>query len=82
MKLIYHARWLRMVIELFPKLIEIRRYRVVPVPLDEPTGRLLCRRIAGELRRHSSSSGGTSSATPQPPLLPKGRAPRVPKILP
>jgi hypothetical protein len=74
MKLEYHGRWLRMGIELFPKLIEIRRYRVVPVPLDEPTGRLLRRRIAGELRRPSSSSGGTSSASPQPPLLPKGRA--------
>ena len=74
MKLEYQGRWLRMVIELFPKLIEIRRYRVVPVPLDEPTGRLLRRRIAGELRRPSSSSGGTSSASPQPSLIPEGRA--------
>ncbi len=74
MKLEYHGRWLRMVIELFPKLIEIRRYRVVPVLLDQPTGRLLRRRIAGELRRPSSSSGGTSSASPQSPLSPEGRA--------
>jgi len=74
MKLEYHGRWLRMVIELFPKLIEIRRYRVVPVLLDEPTGRLLRRRIAGELRRPSSSSGGASSESPRPPLIQEGRA--------
>ena len=82
MKLEYQSRWLRLVIELFPKLIAIRRYRVVPVPLDEPTGRLLRRRIAGELRRPSSGSGGTNSTSPQPPLNPEGRAPRVPRIPP
>ena len=82
MKLEYQGRWLRMVIELFPKLIQIRRYRVVPVLQDEPTGRLLRRRIAGELRRPSSSSGGTRSASPRPPQDPEGRLPRVPRILP
>ena len=74
MKLEYHGRWLRMVIELFPKLIEIRRYRVVPVLLDEPTGRLLRRRIAGELRRPSSGSRGTSFTSPESLLTPEGRA--------
>ena len=51
MKLEYHGRWLRLVIELLPRLAEIRRFRVAPVRLEGPTGRHLQRRIARELRR-------------------------------
>ena len=51
MKLEYQSRWLRLVIELFPRLAEIRRYRVAPVKLEGHTGRLLQRRIARQIRR-------------------------------
>ncbi|MEI6396348.1 MAG: hypothetical protein WCT12_35240 [Verrucomicrobiota bacterium] len=51
MKLEYQSRWLRLVIELFPRLAEIRRYRVAPVKLEGHTGRLLQRRIARQMRR-------------------------------
>jgi hypothetical protein len=51
MKLEYQSRWLRLVIEFFPRLAEIRRYRVAPVRLEGATGRLLQRRIAWQLRR-------------------------------
>jgi hypothetical protein len=47
MKLEYQSRWLRLAIEFFPRLAEIRRYRVSPVRLEGQTGRLLQRRIAG-----------------------------------
>ena len=32
MKLELHNRWLRLVVELFPTRVPIRRYRVVPAP--------------------------------------------------
>ena len=51
MKLEYQNRWLRLMIELFPQLAEIRRYRVAPVRLESQTGRLLQRRISKELRQ-------------------------------
>lgn len=51
MKLEYQSRWLRLVIELLPTLLEIRRYRVAPVRLEGQTGRLLQRRIAHQMRR-------------------------------
>jgi len=51
MKLEYQNRWLRLVIELFPRLVEIRRYRVAPMRLEGATGRLLQRRISNELRQ-------------------------------
>ena len=51
MKLEYQSRWLRLVIELFPRLAEIRRFRVAPAPGESHTGRLLQRRIAHQMRR-------------------------------
>jgi hypothetical protein len=51
MKLEYHSRWLRLVIELLPTLPEIRRFRVAPVRLEGQTGRHLQRQIAHRMRR-------------------------------
>lgn len=51
MKLEYQSRWLRLVIELLPRLPEIRRFRVATVRLEGQTGRLLQRRIANQMRR-------------------------------
>jgi hypothetical protein len=51
MKLEYQNRWLRLVIEFFPRLAQIRRYRVAPARLEGRTGRLLQQRIAGALRQ-------------------------------
>ena len=57
MKLEYQSRWLRLLIELFPTLPGIRRYRVAPARLEGDTARLLRRRIARRLqtpdREHS-----------------------------
>jgi len=50
LKLEYQSRWLRFVIELFPRLAEIRRYRVASVRAEGQTGRQLRRRIAHQLR--------------------------------
>jgi len=54
MKLEFQNRWLRLLIEFFPALPEIRRYRVVPKPVDAPLGRFLRRRIAEKMRRPTS----------------------------
>ena len=54
MKLEYQNRWLRLLIEFFPALPEIRRYRVVPKPVDAPLGRFLRRQIAKQMRRPTS----------------------------
>jgi hypothetical protein len=54
LKLQYHSRWLRLVIELLPALPEIRRFRVAPVKFEGQTGRLLQRRIAHRLRQRRS----------------------------
>jgi hypothetical protein len=51
MKLEFQNRWLRLLIEFFPALPEIRRYRVAPVRFEGQTGRLLQRRITHELRQ-------------------------------
>jgi len=51
MKLEFHNRWLRLLIEFFPALPEIRRYRVSPVSLEGQTARLLRRQIAVQMRR-------------------------------
>jgi hypothetical protein len=58
MKLEYQSRWLRLVIELFPKLAEIRRFRVAPLRLEGRTGRHLQRRIAREMRRPTAEETG------------------------
>jgi len=50
-KLEFQNRWLRLLIELFPALPEIRRYRVASVRLEGQTGRRLQRRIAHQMRR-------------------------------
>ena len=50
MKLEYQNRWLRLLIELFPTLPEIRRYRVPAVRFEGQTARLLQRQIARQLR--------------------------------
>jgi hypothetical protein len=50
MKLDFQICWLRVVIEIVRPLPVIRRYRVVPAPLDSPTRRFLQRRILLELR--------------------------------
>jgi hypothetical protein len=51
MKLDYHGRWLRLLIEFFPSLPKIRRYRVSPVQLESQTGRLLQRQITRQMRQ-------------------------------
>ena len=51
MKLHFQTRWLRVMVELCPAVAEIRRYRVAPLSLENQTRRLLCRQIAGRLRR-------------------------------
>jgi len=56
MKLEYHSRWLRLVIELFPDQPQIRRYRVAAVRLEGLTGRVLQRRIAREIRHLTPES--------------------------
>jgi hypothetical protein len=56
MKLEYQSRWLRLLIELFPALPEIRRYRVLPASLDRHTGRRLRRQVARQVR-HTNSEG-------------------------
>jgi hypothetical protein len=50
MKLDFQICWLRVVIEIARPLPVIRRYRVVPAPLDSLTHRFLRRRILLELR--------------------------------
>ena len=49
MKLEIHSRWLRVLIELFPALPAIRRYRISASRQEGPTGRYLQRKIAREL---------------------------------
>ncbi len=51
MRLQFQTRWLRVWVEILPRLREIRRYRVVPPSLEGPTGRMMHRRIAWKLRR-------------------------------
>ncbi|MHC1765691.1 MAG: hypothetical protein AB9869_15565 [Verrucomicrobiia bacterium] len=51
MKLELDTRWLRVLIELFPDLVPIRRYRALRPSLEGPAARHLCRRIARQLRR-------------------------------
>lgn len=50
MKLEYQTLWFRLLIEFFPALPEIRRYRVVPAGLDGQTRRLVRREVARQLR--------------------------------
>jgi hypothetical protein len=50
MKVEFQIHWLRVVIETVRPLPVIRRYRIVPAPLDSPTRRFLQRRILLELR--------------------------------
>ena len=50
MRLEFQIHWLRVAIEIVRPLPVIRRYRVVPAPLDSSTRRLLQRRILLELR--------------------------------
>jgi hypothetical protein len=50
-KLEYQSRWLRLLIEFFPALPEIRRYRVSHTRFEVQTGRLLRRQIAVQMRR-------------------------------
>ena len=51
MKLEFQNRWVRLLIELLPELPPIRRYRVVPRPLEASTKRMLRRRITRQLRQ-------------------------------
>jgi len=51
MKLEFHNRWVRLLIELLPSLPPIRRYRVLPKSLDGSIQRLLRRRISRQLLR-------------------------------
>ena len=50
MRLEFQIHWLRVAIEIVRPLPVIRRYRVVPAPLDSSTRRRLQRRILLELR--------------------------------
>jgi hypothetical protein len=51
MKLEYQNRWLRLLIEFFPALPEIRRYGISQASLEDQTARLLRRQIARQMRR-------------------------------
>ena len=54
MKLEFQNRWLRLLIEFFPVLPAIRRYRVSPAGCEGQTGRLLRKQISRQLRRMNS----------------------------
>jgi hypothetical protein len=56
MKLEFQTRWLRVLIEFWPTLVEIRRHHVIPRALANETGRLLRRQIAGRMRRLTDDS--------------------------
>ena len=63
MKLEFQNRWLRLVVELFPTRVPIRRYRVVPAPLGAEVERTLRQRITRDFRNrtvagHSQSEIG------------------------
>jgi hypothetical protein len=49
MKLEFRTHWLRILVELFPDLPPIRRYRVAQADLDRRIRRLLRRRIGRQL---------------------------------
>ena len=51
MKLEFQNKWVRLLIEFFPLLPAICRYRVMPPALDVSTRRSLRRQIARRLRR-------------------------------
>jgi hypothetical protein len=51
MKLQYQSRWVRLLIEFFPALPDISRYRIPHRKLEGQIGRLLQRRIAHRLRQ-------------------------------
>jgi hypothetical protein len=51
LKLEFQNRLLRLLIEFFPALPEIRRYRVSRAGLEGQTGRLLRRQIARQMRQ-------------------------------
>lgn len=53
MKLELHNRWLRLVVELFPARVPIRRYRVVPAPLGAEIERTLRQRITRNFRNRT-----------------------------
>ena len=53
MKLEFQNRWLRLLIEFFPDLPEIRRYRISQASLEDQTARLLRRQIARQMRRQT-----------------------------
>lgn len=62
MKLEFQNGWLRLLIEFFPGLPEIRRHRIPPAHLESQTERLLRRRIARKLGRCDPS--GSRPRTP------------------
>ena len=51
MKLEFQNKWVRLLIEFLPPQPAIRRYRVMPRPLEASTQRELRRQIASQLRR-------------------------------
>jgi hypothetical protein len=51
MKLEYQNRWMRLLIELFPTLLEIRRYRMPSARFEAQTKRLLRRHIRTHMHR-------------------------------
>jgi hypothetical protein len=50
MKVQLDSRWVRLVLELFPELPVIRRYRAVPSSLDAKLERAVRRRVQRRLR--------------------------------
>ena len=63
MKLEFQNRWLRLVVELFPTRVPIRRYLVVPARLGAEVHRTLRQRITRDFRNrtvagHSQSEIG------------------------
>ena len=63
MKLEFQNRWLRLVVELFPPRVPIRRYLVVPARLGAEVERTLRQRITRDFRNrtvagHSQSEIG------------------------
>ena len=53
MKLELQNQWLRLVVELFPPRVPIRRYRVVPAQLGAEVERALRQRITRDFRNRT-----------------------------
>ena len=60
MKLELQNRWLRLVVELFPPSVPIRRYRVMPAQLGTEVERTLRHRITRDFRNRTMAGPSES----------------------